>query len=132
MDTKIRCLDYFESLKTFGLAKIFEALPVEIRGRFLQEHLLPAAYFADHEAVHQLLELLFGPYSTIPEDTRFEIVHFNRDRFTYFEKPVYQESLVHVAANQMNKQMMMEVVRAEFNVHTAQGRLLTPFGLRLR
>jgi hypothetical protein len=44
------------------LAKIFKSLTEspEIRREFLEEHLLPAAYFADYESVNELLTLLFS------------------------------------------------------------------------
>jgi hypothetical protein len=50
------------------LAKVFKSLSEspEIRREFLEEHLLPAAYFADYESVHELLKLLFSHNFDMP------------------------------------------------------------------
>jgi hypothetical protein len=128
------CKLYFAALKKFGLRKIFSGVPSKID--FLQEHLLPAAYIADHESVHELLNLLFSgdfrkaansgevPLVSSPvvsdEDLRYDLVHFTRSETPYCSD-VYKHSLLHVTAMLSNKRMMMDVVRAEYLVHRDKG-----------
>ena len=100
----------------------------EVRREFFEEHLLPAAYLADHESVHELLEILFSLHFNDPErqddDIKYEIIHFKKKEFLYGEEiKVYEETLLFRATDHLSKQMMMEIVRAECNVHRAKGNL---------
>ena len=109
---KNRARNYISALKAFGLQQIFKDIKLPpVRYTFLREHILPAAYLVDHEAVHEFLSLLFS--LDVPK-IQTEIVHYSAPSSSY---EMYQYPILHWATLYNHPPLMNSVVRAEYKVH---------------
>ena len=112
---KDRAKNFINAIKIFGLRNIFEQIILPpLRYTFLREHLLPAAYLVDHEAVHEFLNLLFS--LNVP-NIQNEVVHYCAPSSSY---EIYQYPILHWATLYNRPSLMNSVVRAEYKVHQKQ------------
>ena len=85
----VRVKNYFEALKRHGIRNIFGELDsFAEKCEYLQEHILPAAYYADYIAVDRLLTLLFSLNAPM---VWTEIIHykFQNSPYEIYQYPIF-------------------------------------------
>ena len=114
--SKRRLKQYLKSLKDYGIAKILHEKPMAYKEKFVRYHLVPGIYAADHEFVHSIMYEYYG----LKFEMKSEIIHWKDVRQENFDFRMFSETALYWATRQKYQAILIDIVRAEFNVHNSR------------
>ena len=114
--SKRRLKQYLKSLKDYGIAKILHGKSMTYKENFVIYHLVPGIYAADHEFVHSIMYEYYG----LNFEKQNEIIHWKDGRQENSDFRMFGETALYWATRQKYQAILIDIVRAEFNVHNSR------------